>query len=272
MSEEVFKSGVVAFLWIVAFCLAMTEDAFGQNRATVEGGARKMVIEKFHATDALVVEREIHYVFRRYFIFPNKEKIESFISEDPLRNEVKFYCAGMAPGGIGGEPGQLLYDCQGKNGYKAHYFPQDEALEIITEKGRTVYFYRDLMTTKFYGTSYPDADDIKVRTIYHKPDVLPQFKGGEAALDSYYREHLIHPPLALENKIEGKIAMRVRFDKDGKIIEAETLRGIGVGCDEVAVGVMLNMPAWEPGKHNGKAVMTELILEVPFRLPVAEGK
>jgi protein TonB len=55
-------------------------------------------------------------------------------------------------------------------------------------------------------------------------------------------------------------------NEDGHISEVQVVRGIGGGCDEEAKRVVQAMPAWKPGKQNGKAVKVYFTLPIQFKL------
>jgi protein TonB len=46
----------------------------------------------------------------------------------------------------------------------------------------------------------------------------------------------------------------------------QKLKGIGGGCDEEALRVIKSMPAWKPGKQNGKTVPVQYNLPIKFTL------
>lgn len=44
------------------------------------------------------------------------------------------------------------------------------------------------------------------------------------------------------------------------------MRGIGAGCDEEAIRVITNAPAWKPGKQSSRPVRVKMRLPIKFRL------
>jgi len=55
-------------------------------------------------------------------------------------------------------------------------------------------------------------------------------------------------------------------NKDGTLRNVKVLRGIGGGCDEEAMRVVKNMPAWKPGKQRGESVTVQYNLPIRFTL------
>jgi len=79
----------------------------------------------------------------------------------------------------------------------------------------------------------------------------------------YLAEHLKYPKKARKNNIEGKVVASFIVQEDGSLDSIRIIKAIGGGCDEEVIRVIKGMPAWTPGKQNGK------IVKVMFNLPVA---
>ena len=94
----------------------------------------------------------------------------------------------------------------------------------------------------------------------------PAFKGGVAAFYSYVGKKMKYPSQARRMGIEGKVFVQFVVGKDGSISEVKIMRGIGAGCDEEAVRVIKNSPAWAPGKQRGKPVKVRMVLPITFKL------
>jgi len=104
--------------------------------------------------------------------------------------------------------------------------------------------------------------EVEDNTVQTYVEQMPEFPGGEAALNAYLAKNINYPPMAVENEIQGKVTVSFVVGKDGKIRDVKVEKGIGFGCDEEAKRVVGNMPAWNPGKQNGRAV------NVSYRVPV----
>ena len=109
---------------------------------------------------------------------------------------------------------------------------------------------------------------IEEPTVYNAYAVeqQPEFPNGMAALYKYLRDHLHFPQTAIDNGISGTVYISFIISKDGIIQHATVLRGVGGGLDQEALRVVNQMPAWKPGKHNGKAVAVNFILPIKFQL------
>ena len=82
----------------------------------------------------------------------------------------------------------------------------------------------------------------------------------------YLSENIKYPEQAKKENIQGKVYMRFVVERDGSIVDAEILRGIGGGCDEEALRVVNAMPKWEPGKQQGTPVRVQYNLPIVFKL------
>jgi periplasmic protein TonB len=102
-------------------------------------------------------------------------------------------------------------------------------------------------------------------TIYTFTDVKPEFPGGEKAMYKYLGK-MKYPAYARDNGITGRVTVRFVVNEDGKVSNVEVLKGIGAGCDEEAKKVISTMPAWKPGKKNGRAVKAYYTMPVFFKL------
>ena len=91
-------------------------------------------------------------------------------------------------------------------------------------------------------------------------------KGGMAAFYKYVSSKLKYPPQANRMGVEGKVYVEFVINRDGSIVDARVVRGIGAGCDEEAVRVVASSPAWNPGKQRGKAVRQKYTLPIIFKL------
>jgi Ca-activated chloride channel family protein len=93
---------------------------------------------------------------------------------------------------------------------------------------------------------------------------MPEFPGGESALENFLKNNIFYPKAARENHIQGTVYITFVVEKDGSLSDIKVLRGIGGGCDEEALRVVKLMPKWIPGKQNGKAVKVQYTLAVRF--------
>jgi protein TonB len=96
-------------------------------------------------------------------------------------------------------------------------------------------------------------------------EVMPEFMGGQEALQRYMQRNLRYPSLALRNNIEGKVFISFTVQADGSIADVEVLKGLGFGTDEEAARVVKKMPPWKPGMQNKHSVAVRYTMPITFR-------
>ena len=107
----------------------------------------------------------------------------------------------------------------------------------------------------------------KVEEIFTTAEENPEFLGGMKAMNQYIYENLKYPNAAKSANIKGKVFLKFVLEKDGNIGEVKVLKGIGFGCDEEAILLVKNMPKWNVGQQNGKAVRVFYTMPIEFKFP-----
>lgn len=98
-------------------------------------------------------------------------------------------------------------------------------------------------------------------------EIMPEFKGGQKALEAFLTANIKYPEQAASNQICGTVYVTFLINEKGQISNIKVLRGIGGGCDEEAVRVVkLTSGKWNPGKQKGKPVSVQFNLPVQFKL------
>jgi protein TonB len=82
----------------------------------------------------------------------------------------------------------------------------------------------------------------------------------------YVRKNLKYPRQAKRMGVEGKVFLEFIVNKDGSIVDAKVLRGIGGGCDEEALRIIKSSPKWKPGKQRGQEVRQRMTFPLIFKL------
>lgn len=116
------------------------------------------------------------------------------------------------------------------------------------------------------GLGEGDATIGDEQQVFISVEQMPEFPGGNEELFKYLAQKISYPPLAKENGISGKVYVQFVIDNGGTVKDVKVVRGIGGGCDEEAVRVVKAMPAWKPGKQNGKSVNVQYSLPIKFTL------
>ena len=76
-----------------------------------------------------------------------------------------------------------------------------------------------------------------------------------------------YPQTAVKAKQQGRVIVGFIVRKDGTVSDVHITRSVGYDVlDKEAMRVVKSMPAWEPGKQNGKPVNVKYNVPITFRL------
>lgn len=101
---------------------------------------------------------------------------------------------------------------------------------------------------------------------YVQVEEMPLFPGGDLALLKYLGENTTYPERAKENNIQGKVILRFCINENGSVSRVSVLNGVDPDLDAEAVRVVKTLPAFNPGKQNGKTVPVWYMVPITFTL------
>jgi periplasmic protein TonB len=119
------------------------------------------------------------------------------------------------------------------------------------------------------------ADTVQVRSqkdsvlqAFVYADQMPEYRGGQTALQKDIAKNVNYPKKARMNSIEGKCFVRFVVNANGSIGKTEILKGVPncPECDAAAVKAIKSLKKFIPGKNNGKPVPVWFQLPINFRL------
>lgn len=111
-----------------------------------------------------------------------------------------------------------------------------------------------------------EPEEEVVEEVFLVVEDQPEPKGGIASFYEYLSENIRYPDEARRIGISGRVFVEFVVDKDGRLTDARVVKGIGGGCDEEAVRVVLKAPAWKPGRQRGRPVKVRMTVPVYFKL------
>jgi protein TonB len=114
-------------------------------------------------------------------------------------------------------------------------------------------------STKGNGLQSPQPEE---KTVLDRAEYMPEFPGGLAALQRFLSRNLKTPKDDMEPGSKIRVLARFVVDMDGTITGIEIEQSGGNDFDNEVMRVMKKMPAWKPGKQNGRNV------SVYFKIPV----
>lgn len=108
-----------------------------------------------------------------------------------------------------------------------------------------------------------DPEENRIHVVVER---MPEFPGGEAAMNQFISRNIRYPVIAQENGIQGRVVVQFVVNTDGKIVDVEVVRGVEESLDKEAVRVIKAMPPWNPGRQGGKNVRVKYTLPIRFRI------
>jgi TonB family protein len=136
----------------------------------------------------------------------------------------------------------------------AGHLPGDDGLiDLLRKAGYTV-------------EALTDTVNLRDRAKQQEAMLSPDMAKPDYNLNAYFKENVHYPELARKNHVAGKVYVKFVVNTDGTISDCTVLKGIGSGCDEEAVRVITNMPAWQPGTQNGRPVKVRYNQAISFML------
>ena len=115
-------------------------------------------------------------------------------------------------------------------------------------------------------TAEGETNNMVESEVYNMVEEAPQFPGGVQELMKYLGKNLKYPVAAQNAGKQGNVICQFVVKSDGTIGDIKVMRSISPELDEEAIRVIKAMPAWTPGKKDGKAVNVRYTLPVAFRL------
>jgi TonB family protein len=101
---------------------------------------------------------------------------------------------------------------------------------------------------------------------YVKVDEMPQFPGGDKALMQYIGENTRYPDFSKSNHIQGKVIVRFCISEKGEVTRVSVLQGVSADLDNEAIRVVKALPAFKPGREDGKDVPVWFMVPISFTL------
>jgi TonB family protein len=103
--------------------------------------------------------------------------------------------------------------------------------------------------------------------VYTEVDEMATPLNGIPEFYQHVASKIVYPKEARMKGIEGKVFVEFIVQTDGSLNNIHAIKGIGAGCDEVAVMVVKSyMAKWKPGTVNGVAVKQSVVLPITFKL------
>lgn len=126
----------------------------------------------------------------------------------------------------------------------------------------------------FYGEQDEDKIDWKLaetskpenRETFFIVESMPEFPGGQFALNRFIYANLRYPVDAMQKGIQAKVFVNFVIDEEGNVCDASVTRSVDPLLDKEALRVVNSFPKWSPGMQRGKPVRVSYTIPIGFNL------
>ena len=103
--------------------------------------------------------------------------------------------------------------------------------------------------------------------VYFTVEIMPKFQGKDPdEFRVFIMENLKYPKKAQKEGAAGRVFVSFVVDIEGKVKNAEVVRGVHPLLDKEALRVVSLSPKWKPGMDEGKAVNVQFTFPIVFQL------
>jgi len=144
--------------------------------------------------------------------------------------------------------------------------PDEEEIEQEIKFVFDVEVTEDTKVEEYKPIEVTKAEEEDVDQIFVVVEENAQPKEGISEFYKFVSGNIKYPAQARRLQVEGRVYVEFVVGKDGKIFDANAVKGIGAGCDEEAVRIIMAAPSWNPAKQRGKPVRQRMVLPITFKL------
>lgn len=108
----------------------------------------------------------------------------------------------------------------------------------------------------------------KVEDVYVQAEPVQ----GYALLYAYFNDHLVYPPSAVKDSVQGVETISFVVNAEGKAEKVEVKQSLGEAFDKEARRLVAGMPAWKPATLNGRPVPSSIALPITFQIQRIKSK
>jgi TonB family protein len=112
------------------------------------------------------------------------------------------------------------------------------------------------------GKNDPKSD----KDVYVMVEEMPSFPGGDQALRYWISANVKYPPEAVKKGKTGQVLVIFEVTEIGSVMHVKVDKSVDPALDAEAVRVVSSMPAWTPGRQNGKPVGVIMKIPIDFKL------
>lgn len=102
--------------------------------------------------------------------------------------------------------------------------------------------------------------------IFFSAEEMPEYPGGNLALQKFIAETIVYPAVARETDLQGKVYVQFEVNKRGEVDKVTVVRGVDPILDNEAIRVVKLIKGFKPGKQRGKPVSVWYTVPINFKL------
>ncbi|HSY61137.1 MAG TPA: energy transducer TonB [Cytophaga sp.] len=116
------------------------------------------------------------------------------------------------------------------------------------------------------GQRFKKINESNDTTLFNHVSNMPAFRTANGSLYAFIQTNLVYPADAKEKKITGSVIVSFVVEKDGSVLNAQIVPGKGLypSCDQAALDLVSEFPAWIPGDHKGTYVRVKQMVRISF--------
>ncbi len=88
---------------------------------------------------------------------------------------------------------------------------------------------------------------------------------GYSSFRNYVKENLRYPETAKSNNITGRVVVLFTVNSNGSLSNFRIRKSLGYGCDEEAIRLIKEGPAWQPGSAGDASLTEEMRVTIRFK-------
>lgn len=138
----------------------------------------------------------------------------------------------------------------------------------ILEKCDTLMEYYTVADEDAYVVPDDSVTASPEEEIFFITEVMPEFPGGFAEMYKFIQSNIKIDTSKVQHPVDKNIFAGFVVRKDGSITDIKILRGIEPELDNAVIELISKMPAWIPGKQNGRVVNVEY--KIPVKIKIDE--
>jgi TonB family protein len=259
------------FFWIFRRALRENHE-FLADQAVISLGTApswyKQVLISQYVGEQIVIANNFNYS-----LIKNRIKMISKIKSSKIAN-IKILIGIVLAASL-----VAVFACEQKQSVKAENTTAEKSVTFMYE-GHTLQVSGDSVGIEKLGKLIASSDvpentpqtepsnsiNPEVGQAYTVVEQMPEFRGGQKAMQEFLMKSVKYPEEASKYGIQGKVYVSFIVSQDGSIINSKIVRSVNPMLDAEALRVVNSMPKWVPGKQGGKDVSVQLTIPIYFRL------